>query len=95
MTIAWNAFTPYAALAGGALIGLAAAIFVLFNGRIAGISGILGGLLRHASGGAGWRLAFLARGLCPRHRPAPTTDRRRLGRGGLLPRAGAGGTGHG
>lgn len=60
MTIAWNAFTPYAALAGGALIGLAAAIFVLFNGRIAGISGILGGLLRPASGGAGWRLAFLA-----------------------------------
>lgn len=59
MTIAWNAFTPYAALAGGALIGLAAAIFVLFNGRIAGISGILGGLLRPASGGAGWRLAFL------------------------------------
>ncbi|PZP93927.1 MAG: YeeE/YedE [Variovorax paradoxus] len=60
MTIAWNAFTPYAALAGGALIGLAAAIFVLFNGRIAGISGILGGLLRPASGGVGWRLAFLA-----------------------------------
>ncbi|MBN9407579.1 MAG: YeeE/YedE family protein [Burkholderiales bacterium] len=59
MTIAWNAFTPYAALAGGALIGLAAAIFVLFNGRIAGISGILGGLLRPASGGVGWRLAFL------------------------------------
>ena len=60
MTIAWNAFTPYAALAGGALIGLAAAIFVLFNGRVAGISGILGGLLRPATGGAGWRLAFLA-----------------------------------
>jgi uncharacterized membrane protein YedE/YeeE len=60
MTIAWNAFTPYAALAGGVLIGLAAAIFVLFNGRIAGISGILGGLLRPASGGVGWRLAFLA-----------------------------------
>lgn len=59
MTIAWNAFTPYAALAGGALIGLAAAIFVLFNGRIAGISGIMGGLLRPASGGVGWRLAFL------------------------------------
>lgn len=59
MTIAWNAFTPYAALAGGALIGLAAAIFVLFNGRIAGISGILGGLLRPAAGGIGWRLSFL------------------------------------
>ena len=60
MTIAWNAFTPYAALAGGALIGLAAALFVLLNGRIAGISGIVGGLLRPAAGGAGWRLAFLA-----------------------------------
>lgn len=60
MTIAWNSFTPYAALAGGALIGLGAAIFVLFNGRIAGISGILGGLLRPAGAGIGWRLAFLA-----------------------------------
>ena len=59
MTIAWNAFTPYAALAGGALIGLAAAIFVLLNGRVAGISGILGGLLRPGTGGVGWRLAFL------------------------------------
>jgi uncharacterized membrane protein YedE/YeeE len=60
MTIAWNAFTPWAALAGGALIGLSAALFVLLNGRIAGISGIVGGLLRPASGGAGWRLAFVA-----------------------------------
>ena len=59
MTIDWNAFTPYAALAGGVLIGLAAAILLLFNGRIAGISGILGGLLRPAAGGVGWRLAFL------------------------------------
>jgi uncharacterized membrane protein YedE/YeeE len=60
MTIAWNTFTPYAALAGGALIGLAAAMLVLLNGRIAGISGILGGLLRPSAGGIGWRLAFLA-----------------------------------
>jgi len=43
--IDWNNFTPWASLAGGALIGLSAALFVLFNGRIAGISGILGGLL--------------------------------------------------
>jgi hypothetical protein len=42
------------------LIGLAAAVFVLFNGRIAGISGILGGLLRPARGDLAWRLAFLA-----------------------------------
>lgn len=45
MQIDWSNFTPWAALAGGMLIGLSAAVFVLFNGRIAGISGILGGLL--------------------------------------------------
>ena len=60
MTVDFNAFTPVAALVGGALIGLAAAMFVLFNGRIAGISGILGGLLRPTSGDVGWRLAFVA-----------------------------------
>jgi len=42
MTIAWQQFTPYSALIGGALIGLSASLFILFNGRIAGISGILG-----------------------------------------------------
>lgn len=60
MTIDWVHFTPQAALGGGVLIGLAAAAFVLFNGRIAGISGILGGLLQVEHGDAGWRLAFLA-----------------------------------
>ena len=60
MTIDWVHFTPQAALAGGVLIGLASAAFVLFNGRIAGISGILGGLLRVERGDAGWRVAFLA-----------------------------------
>ena len=59
MNIAWNAFTPWHAAAGGIAIGLAAAIFVLFNGRIAGISGILGGLLRPARGDIGWRIAFI------------------------------------
>ena len=58
--IDWIHFTPWAALAGGLLIGLAAAGFVLFNGRIAGISGILGGLLRPQPGDLGWRMAFLA-----------------------------------
>ncbi|MBU4611760.1 YeeE/YedE family protein [Achromobacter sp. GG226] len=58
MTIDWLSFTPGSALAGGALIGLAAALFVLFTGRIAGISGILGGLLRRPATGAGWRLVF-------------------------------------
>ena len=60
MTIAWEYFTPFASLAGGMLIGLAAALLILFNGRIAGISGILGGLLRPRQGDLGWRIAFLA-----------------------------------
>lgn len=59
MTIAWTHFTPWASLAGGLLIGLAAAMFLLFNGRIAGISGVLGGLLRPSAGDIGWRVAFL------------------------------------
>jgi len=59
MTVNWTDFTPWTALGGGVLIGLAAAMFVLFNGRIAGISGILGGLLRPAPGERGWRIAFL------------------------------------
>lgn len=59
MMIDWANFTPWAALAGGALIGLAAALFVLLNGRIAGISGILGGLLEWPKGDISWRLAFL------------------------------------
>ncbi|HEU4819060.1 YeeE/YedE family protein [Janthinobacterium sp.] len=60
MHIDWLHFTPWASLAGGMLIGLAAALLILFNGRIAGISGILGGLLRPRSGDLGWRIAFLA-----------------------------------
>lgn len=60
MVIDWNAFTPGSALAGGVLIGVAAALFVLLNGRIAGISGILSGLLRPSRGDAAWRAAFIA-----------------------------------
>ncbi len=56
--IDWDAFTPGSALAGGVLIGLAAAAFVLLNGRIAGISGIVGGLLRPTRGDISWRVAF-------------------------------------
>jgi uncharacterized membrane protein YedE/YeeE len=52
-------FTPGLSLAGGLIIGLAAAALVLFNGRIAGISGILGGLLSWPRNDIGWRLAFL------------------------------------
>ena len=60
MTIDWNAFTPWSALAGGVIIGLSAAMFVLLNGRIAGISGVVGGLLRPSRGDVGWRIAFIA-----------------------------------
>lgn len=59
MTIDWNAFTPWTALAGGALIGLAAALFVALNGRVAGVSGIVAGLLRPAAGDVAWRAAFV------------------------------------
>lgn len=60
MTIDWNHFTPWASLSGGILLGLASSLFILVNGRILGISGILGGLLRPAKGDAGWRIAFIA-----------------------------------
>lgn len=59
MSIDWNAFTPGASLAGGILIGMAAALLILLNGRIAGISGIVGGLLKPSRGDVGWRLAFM------------------------------------
>ena len=55
----WQAFTPWSALAGGALIGLAAALLLWLNGRIAGISGIVGGLLRPVAGDTAWRVAFV------------------------------------
>lgn len=60
MTIDWIHFTPYSALIGGLLIGLAAALFILINGRIAGVSGILSGLLRPKFGDIAWRAAFVA-----------------------------------
>ncbi len=52
-------FLLWHAVAGGMLIGLASVLLLLFNGRIAGISGILGGLLRPQRGDMAWRLAFL------------------------------------
>lgn len=60
MQIDWNHFTPWSSLAGGVLLGLASALFVLFSGRLLGISGILGGVIRPRGGDIGWRLAFLA-----------------------------------
>jgi uncharacterized membrane protein YedE/YeeE len=59
MTIDWSHFTPWASLAGGILLGLASALFILVNGRILGISGILGGLLTLKPSEAGWRVAFM------------------------------------
>jgi uncharacterized membrane protein YedE/YeeE len=59
MTIDWTHFTPWSSLAGGVLIGLAAAMLLLVSGKIAGISGIAGGLLRPVRGDVGWRIAFL------------------------------------
>lgn len=53
-------FTTGASLAGGALIGLAAALLLLLNGRVAGVSGILGGLLQAGGGERLERVAFLA-----------------------------------
>ncbi|VXB91846.1 YeeE/YedE family protein [Pseudomonas sp. 8O] len=59
MNIDWAAFTPWSALAGGALIGLAASVFALVNGRVAGISGLLGSLLQRGAEGRGEKGAFL------------------------------------
>ena len=60
MTIDWSHFTPWASLSGGILLGLASALFILLNGRILGISGILGGLIPPKRHDTIWRLAFLA-----------------------------------
>ena len=59
MIIDWSSFTPWQALSGGVLIGLATAILVLWNGRIAGISGILAGVLEQVEGEGAWRVAFI------------------------------------
>ncbi len=59
MQIDWIHFTPWLSLGGGLLLGLASALFVLLNGRILGVSGILGGLLTPTRGDMAWRIAFL------------------------------------
>jgi uncharacterized membrane protein YedE/YeeE len=64
MAIDWASFTPWTALIGGVIVGLAAAMLVLLNGRVAGISGIVGGLLRPSFPDLTWRAAFVA-GLRP------------------------------
>jgi uncharacterized membrane protein YedE/YeeE len=59
MTIDWQHFTPWTSLGGGILIGVAAALMILANGKILGVSGIAGGLFRPRPGDAGWRLMFV------------------------------------
>jgi hypothetical protein len=60
MIVDWTHFTPWSALAGGVLIGLAAGWFLLMDGRILGASGLLGGLIPPSVGDWQWRLAALA-----------------------------------
>ncbi len=60
MTIDWTHFSPWSALAGGALIGLAASLLLLANGRVAGVSSIIGELLGPADGNRRWQASFLA-----------------------------------
>ncbi|WP_339481205.1 MULTISPECIES: YeeE/YedE family protein [unclassified Pseudomonas] len=59
MNLDWFNFTPWSSLAGGMLIGLAASLFVVANGRIAGISGLIGSLLQRGSEGLGEKALFL------------------------------------
>jgi hypothetical protein len=59
MTIDWMHFTPWLSLGGGLLLGLASAAFILINGRVLGVSGILEGVLAPRESDVGWRLAFL------------------------------------
>lgn len=60
MTVDWTSFAPETALLGGVMIGLSAALLLLLNGRIAGISGIIGGLFQpKKQGDFAWRLAFV------------------------------------
>ena len=60
MSIDWTNFTPWSAVIGGAVIGVAAALLMLVNGRVAGISGIVGAMLRPQAQDFAWRLAFVA-----------------------------------
>ena len=57
--IDWAHFTPWSSLLGGVMIGVAVAMLLLLNGRVAGVSGILGGLLAPLRGDTGWRIAFV------------------------------------
>lgn len=58
--IDWQSFTPASAFTGGMIIGLATALLLLITGRIAGISGIVGGLVELRRGDFAWRAAFVS-----------------------------------
>jgi len=60
LSVGMHDFTPVSALIGGGLIGLAASLLLLGNGRIAGVSGILGGLILGPRGDRAWRAFFLS-----------------------------------
>ena len=53
-------FTPWSALAGGVLVGASASMLLLLNGRVAGVSGIVAGLVRPRPGEVSWRALFVA-----------------------------------
>lgn len=57
--INWSEATPVYSLVGGVIIGVAVSILILFNGKIAGISGILGGVLKPKAGDVSWRVVFI------------------------------------
>lgn len=59
ISINWEAFTPYPALLGGLMIGVSAVMLILLTGRVAGISGILGGLIKPQSNETLWRFTFV------------------------------------
>jgi uncharacterized membrane protein YedE/YeeE len=60
LTIDWTSFTPWSAAIGGVIVGIAAGWLALANGRVAGISGIVGGMLRPPFPDFAWRVAFVA-----------------------------------
>jgi len=59
MQIDWLSFTPIPSLLGGIILGVAAALYVLFHGRILGISGIISGFLHPKPGDRAWRMALI------------------------------------
>ena len=60
MILNWTEVNPLMALMGGVLIGGAVSILILFNGKVAGISGIVGGLINPQKNDVAWRIAFVA-----------------------------------